>query len=89
MSPGKNLIETDPFQGNALPFTKLHVQLDNRSFEMLWPAQQMTQEINGSASGRCLAGSGLTYPHTHLDHYPKVRMRKNIIFQAMLHQCLK
>lgn len=70
------------FQGNALPFTELHVQLDNRSFEMLWPAQQITQAMNGSASGCRLAGSGLTYPHTHLDHYSKVRMRRNIIFQG-------
>lgn len=72
MSPGKNLIEINPFQGSALPFTKPHIRLDNCSFEMLWPAQQMTQEMNGSASGCHLAGSGLTYAHTHLDCYPKV-----------------
>lgn len=82
MSPGKNLIEMNLFQGNAFPVVKLHVGLDNCSFEMLWTARQMTQEMNGSALGcHPAAGSGLTYARTLLDCYPKVRLRRNIIFQ--------
>lgn len=81
MSPGKNLIEMNLFQRKALPVTKLHVGLDTCSFEILWPARQMTQEMNGSASGCHPAGSGLTYPHIHLDCYLKVCLRRNIIFQ--------
>lgn len=81
MSPGKNLTEMNLFQGNALPVTKLHVGLDTCSFEILWPARQMTQEMNGSASGCHPAGSGLTYPHIHSDCYPKVRLGRNITFR--------